>query len=204
MGATNVYASRRRVFVTPHVGSTVKYGFATNIDASESTALGHTAVDTAAGVVVFGCNSPSPGRAKHLPAGSGANQYTVTSYINASLLSNPPTNYVIIRQPRARGATNGAKTKAVFVAFSGYKYAWLMPTRLYTSIAGDRASLGVQDCVANNFREYIWGSNNFRPPRAAKSVPGSGGGIDTYSTFFDPDSTLPATWSAVEPARIPG
>lgn len=204
MGATNVYASRRRVYVTPHVGSPVKYGFATNIDSVESTALGHTNVDTAAGVVVFGCDSPKPGKAKRLPAGSPASQYTVSSYINASLLSSPPANYVIIRQPRARGASGGTKTKAVFVQFSGYKYAWLMPTRLYTAIAGDRPGLGIEDCVASDFREYVWGTNNFRPPRAAKSVPGSGGGIDTYSTFYDPDGTIPATWSAVEPARIPG
>lgn len=204
MGATNVYASRRRVFITPHVGSPVKYGFATNIDSVESTALGHTAVDTAAGVVVFGCDSPKPGRAKRLPAGSGSSQYTVSSWINAPLLSSPPANYVIVRQPRARGAVGGVKTKAVFVAFSGYKYAWLMPTRLYTIIAADRAGLGIEDCVPSDFREYIWGSNNFRPPIASKSLPGSGGGIDTYSTFYDPDGTLPGTWTAKQPAVIPG
>lgn len=201
--ATNVYGSRTKVFVTPFVGQTIKYGFATNIDAGDRTALGQVEVDANAGVVVFGCESPKPAKAKKVSTATAA-AGSVTSFIDAEKLAAMPAGWIVTRRATARAAASGGRTKAVFVAFSGYKYAWLMPTRLYTNIGTNRTGLGIIDCAANDYREYIWGSNNFKPPRAAKTVDGGAGGIDTYSTYYDPDQTLPTGWVQAKAGYVKG
>lgn len=201
--ATNVYANRRKVFVTPFAGQLIKYGFGTNIDVGDSSALGHGTVDAAAGVVVFGCESPKPAKAKKVSTTTAA-AGSVTSFIDASKFAAMPAGWIIAARPRARAAVSGGKTKAVFVAFSGYKYAWLMPTRLYTNIGTNRAGLGITDCVVDDYREYIWGSNNFKPPRAAKTIDGGTGGADTYSTYYDPDQTLPTGWVQIKGGYVRG
>lgn len=201
--ATDVYKTRTKRFVTPFPGQTFKYGFATNISDADSTALGQQLVDANSGVVIFGAQSPKPNRAKKVSTNLAA-AGVVTSFIDASLLSSLPNGWILARKARARSASAGPRSKAVFVMFSGYKYAWMMPSRLYTNIEPNLVSLGIALCSPDDYRDYVWGSNNFKPPRAAKTVAGGTGGADTYSTFYDPDKDLPTGWVKVFEGYIRG
>ena len=59
-----VYEKKRAVFVVPFNGSTISYGFQTNIDNGDSATLGHKSLSAAVTPVVFGASRPKPARLK--------------------------------------------------------------------------------------------------------------------------------------------
>ncbi|MGG6293798.1 hypothetical protein ACQ4M4_05180 [Leptolyngbya sp. AN02str] len=189
--AQNVYDTRRPVFVTPYTGAAVKYGFLTNVVAAVSTACGHTAVDEAnppAGLV-FGANSPKPGRATRRRAdGNDSSYYSIGS---ASALRT--AGYSLTR-PRIRRGTAGNNSFPVYVTLGGIKYAWRMPVHTYLSLGADRANLGIQDASASD-NDLVWGARTPKPPRGYKVEADK-----VISTFIDPQKLddLPAGWSGVD------
>lgn len=198
---TNVYGTRGKKFVVPFTGSTVNYGFATNIDSTDSTEAGHQDVSAATGIVIFGANSPKPARGKKLATSTVP--HAVTTFIDADKVATPSSGWIVIARAKFRGIGSGSFSKAVYVTFNGYKYAWNMAKRLYDKIGStDLTAMGIQDCDPKNYKDYLWGSNSLKPPRASNTT-ASTSGVDVLSTFYDPDKTLPSGWSASSAGKLP-
>jgi len=187
--ALNVYDSRRAVYVTPFSGSTVNYGFLTNVLTSIGTACGHTAYDPATPVagIVFGANAPKPGRASKQRAAGG----TDSTFYDISRASALRADGYSLSRPSIRRGTSNSTSKAVYVTLGTIKYAWRMPVTQYNRLGADLALLGIQDATSAD-NDLVWGSNT-KPPKVSKRD-----GTDTLSTFVDPQrvDNLPAGWSS--------
>ena len=195
---TNVYGNRDLVHVVPFTGSTIKYGFMTNVDAGTRTALGHTAVTGAypAGLVI-GANAPKPARASKQSATG-----TESSFISATSITTARAAGWRVRPGKLRIGSSGLKSKTVYVTVDGNKIAWKMPTRLYTRLgADDRTALGILDASSNDL-DLVFGVSYPTIPRVGKTEFGTDG-TDTLTTFCDPDSldNLPAGWASVRASR---
>lgn len=186
---------RTKVYVTPSTRSTFLYGFLTSLDDAERQALGHTVLtgQNSSGVV-FGANSPKPARMKKTrDSGRSAN-----SFVSAGSIASARTaGWKLIKRPTARRSRATALSKPVYVELSigsiKVKYAWRMPTDLYTSVGTDRTALGITDAsTETDAFDLVWGVNSPKPPRAYKV-----NGDSTLATFCDPNATLPTGWSLV-------
>lgn len=191
--ASNVYDSKREVYVTPFTGATLKYGFLTSVATAVGTACGHTAVDRAnlPTGLVFGANAPKPGRAsKRRVDGVDSTFYDIDKKATLRAAGYSMTNATI-----RRGRPSVA-TKAVYVDLEGVKYAWRMPLTTYTKIGADRAVLGIEDASQND-KDLVWGARYPKPPKAAKTII-AGSSVDTISSFVDPAAidSLPEGWTA--------
>lgn len=188
--ALNSYNTRRRVYVTPFPG-VIRYGFLTNVPDAVGVTCGHTVApaDGLAGLV-FGANSPKPGRASiRRTGGVDSTFYDFSRYGALRAAGASLTN------PRRRRGSASALSQAVFVTINGFKYAWRIPQTQLTKIAGDAAALGLQIATAAD-DDLVFGVNSPKPPRASKVVV-SADGVDTISTFIDPSrvDSLPDGWS---------
>ncbi|MBW4420146.1 MAG: hypothetical protein KME13_13085 [Myxacorys californica WJT36-NPBG1] len=193
----NPRKSRDRVMVTPFTGATIKYGFLTNTEAAARTALGQVAAAEGTAKLVFGANTPKPGRASK----GGTNSYYSIEQ-RATLLAAKWN----LSSPFVKPQRSSTKTKAVFVEVDTVKYAWKMPLATYTAIGADRANLGIQDCVATE-KDYVTGTNFPRPQRARKLILVGTGAEQTeesYSTFVDDDAVgtgLPTGWTIINAGK---
>lgn len=190
------YDEKRKVYVTPYQGSNLKYGFATNIDAAQSTQLGQTTLTGAnpAGFI-FGANSPKPARASRRFATG-----IVSSFIDVGSIVTARAAGWSVGKGKRRGASNSARSKTVYVTIGGIKYAWQLPADTEASIGG-LAALGIQ--VATNANtDLVFGATTPKPDRAQKTVV-SGANTNIISTFFDPSITLPAGWSVIASDKDP-
>lgn len=181
-----VYDAKTAVWVVPYTGAVVKYGFLTNVLASVGTDCGHTAVGATPPVgLVYGANSPKPGRAvKKGLTGTAGSFYSIAQ--RATLKT---AGYTTSRPTIRRGSVSASST-AVYVTLGTIKYAWRMPTRLFTLITADASALGINLATAAD-RDLVWGSTP-RPPKAFKTT-----ATGILSTFVDPTviDTLPTGWS---------
>lgn len=192
--AANVYESRRLAYVTPYTGSTIKYGFRTNVSSAVGVTCGHTPVDLANPPtgLTFGANSPKPGRASK----RRTNGVDTTFYDIGQVAALRTAGYSL-SPPRARRGGSGANSKTVYVTIGGIKYAWKTPTTSYNKIgAADRTALGIQDATATD-DNLVFGASYPKPPRARKEIVGVDT-VDTISTFCDPEriDSLPEGWSS--------
>lgn len=198
---TNVYGSREKRFVLPFTGSTIKYGFATNIDSTDGTEAGQEVVTSTSGIVIFGADSPKPARGKKLA--TATLPHAVTTFISPDKVTTPSSGWITIARPKIKGIGGGTLSKAVYVLFNGYKYAWYMAKRLYDKIGTTTlTALGIKDCDPGDYRDYLWGSNSLKPPRASSMTAGTSG-VDQLQTFYDPDKTLPSGWSVASNGKLP-
>lgn len=179
------YDTRRQVSVTPFQGSTLRYGFLTNIDQAQSSQLGHQAVTGTVQGLVFGANSPKPARAsKRFATG------IVSSFINAGSIATARGQGWSVGRGKLRRGGSTAKGKLVYVTFQTIRYAWNLPNDVAAKI-GNIGSLGIRESTAAD-TNLVFGANKPQPPRATRVV-----GEDRVSTFYDPSTTLPAGWSVV-------
>lgn len=195
---TNRYANRRLVHVVPFTGSTIKYGFQTNVDADVSTALGHTAVAGAypSGLVI-GANAPKPARASRILA-TGSE----SSFISAANIAAARTAGWTVGKSRVRVGGSTARSKLVYITFEGNKLAWRMPTGTYTRLsAEERTALGIVDGTADAL-DLVFGVSYPELPRVGKRSVGTDG-ADLVSTFCDPASLddLPAGFTSLKASR---
>jgi hypothetical protein len=179
------YDDRRPVSVTPFQGSTLRYGFMTNIDAAQSTQLGHQAVTGTVQGIVFGANSPKPARASRRFATG-----VVSSFINAGTIATARGQGWRVGKGRLRRGGSTLKASRVYVTFQTIRYAWELPNDVAAKI-GNLGQLGIQSSTAAD-TNLVFGAQRPKPPRATRVV-----GEDRVSTFFDPSRTLPAGWSVV-------
>lgn len=182
--------SKRIVYVTPFRGSSIKYGFATNIDQTQGNQLGHT--DVSAGIptgYVFGANSPKPARASKRYATG-----TVSSFVDADQVAAARAQNWKIGTGRLRRGGSSGRSKTVYVTLGGINYAWQMPDDTAARI-GSLASLGIREATGAE-TDLVFGATTPKPPRAKKAIGGTGESQTIISTFYDPSASLPAGWSA--------
>ncbi len=197
----HVYEGRRRVYVSPYTGCPILYGFKTNVPAAIGTSCGHTAVPANAPAnLVFGANSPKPGRAKTSAAGGGSRSSFYDKGVYATLAADGDWTLTFPR--RRRGGGNSLNSVAVWVrvgpdgdAATMIKYAWNIPSLLLTKIgAANAAAMGIREVTDND--DVVWGADFPKPPKA-KTVEIGVDGADTLSTWVETGATLPDGWSLV-------
>jgi hypothetical protein len=188
------YDDRYKVSVVPFNGSTIRYGFLTNIDAADGVALGHQDANAAVNGLVFGSNSPKPARASRKRATG-----TTSSFIDWNAVAAARTAGWSIGKASIRRGGTTAKSRVVAVTFQGITYAWNMPLDTYNNIgAADRQTLGLRDTDTND-TDLVFGADSPKPPKALFDA-----GENSYSTYYDPtNGSLPEGWSSASNSQDP-
>lgn len=201
MSSENVYNSRRAVYVVPFNGTSIKYGFTTNVKDAVGTACGHVPVpsDYPAGLV-FGANAPKPGRASKRGA-TGVD----SSYFDIDKLATLRQAGYTITLPQVKRGGDSLNAVCRYVTINGIKYAWKIPTRTWTRIQGDATAMGLEAPTQND-RDLVWGARYPKPQRVQKVVIGDNDSFNTYSTFCDPSKidNLPSGWEVMGRERTTG
>jgi hypothetical protein len=195
--AGDVYGKRTLVYVIVSPQIPIKYGFPTNMEASDRQALGHASAIGAGGYVsgiVFGANAPKPATARRFTASKGYQ----SSFINAGNYQTAAQAGWSIGRAKIRRGGKTPKMVAVYVTIGTIKYAWLMHKRLYenSTLKADMAKLGIK--LAGGEKDLVWGARYPTPPTAQYRAVGTQG-VKTLSTQFDPSKAdnLPTGWSIV-------
>lgn len=190
--------SKRRVYVRPYVGSTINYGFATNISTAQGTILGHAEVGASLPPgYVFGANSPKPARASRRFATG-----TVSSFISAEAIAAARTAGWRIGFARTRQGGSGNRSRTVYVTLQGIKYAWNIPNTTWANVSPVAGALGIREATQND-DDLVFGADSPKPPRAY-TVVGSGDNVSIIQTFYDPSGgQLPEGWTGVDRRRDP-
>jgi len=188
------YDDRYKVSVVPFNGSTIRYGFLTNIDAADGVALGHQDANAAVNGLVFGANSPKPARASRKRATG-----TTSSFIDWNSVAAARTAGWSIGKASIRRGGTTPKSRVVAVTFQGITYAWNMPLDTYNNIgAADRQTLGLRDTDTND-TDLVFGADSPKPPKALFDA-----GENSYSTYYDPtNGSLPEGWSSASNSQDP-
>lgn len=193
MASTTTYDARIAVWVTPHTGAIVKYGFLTNVSAAIRADCGHNLVEgTTPTALVYGANAPTPGRAsKRSVTGTKSTYYSIEK---RDVLK--AAKYSLTRPTIRRGASSDDSV-ALYVTMNGYKYAWRKPTWSFNRITSEASALGIQVATSAD-NDLVWGSKPL-PPRAYKTV-----GDSVISTIVDPSriDSLPAGWRSTPREQV--
>ena len=205
MPSTNQYGSRKAVYVTPFNGSGFKYGFRTNVKAATGTSCGHADVNFASlpADLVFGCNTPKPGRASRLNGDEYEGSFFDYTKYAALKAEGWRTSKPFTRIPKitTRSVTVFVSTNSTASATGTIKYGWAMQISLYTKIEAELDALGIELATAGA-QNIIFGAQEPKPPRVSKVVVGDGG-VDNLSTFCAPAKldSLPAGWATAGSSR---
>ena len=189
------YDDRRPVSVVPFNGSGIRYGFLTNIDAGDGSALGHAdAANRDQQGLVFGANSPKPARATRKRAAG-----TTSSFIDWNSVAAARQSGWSVGKGSLRRGGQTPKTRVVAVTFQGITYAWNMPLDTYNNIgAGDRQTLGIRDTQTGD-TDLGFGADSPKPPKAIFDA-----GENSYSTYYDPtNGSLPEGWAGASNSQDP-
>lgn len=166
---------RRSVFID---FQGLKYGFATPLEATRGSVLGHTDYTGAEEAVVFGVNSPKPNRAV-LDTGTR----TFSSFVApAAEDAARKAKWRIIRNGRRRGAGKTLKTVTVALEMPGvaWKYAWRMDAVDFNE---HKTVLGLEEATGGGL--LVWGGS-LKPPRATKVLTDG----STVSSFIAPKAAI--------------
>jgi hypothetical protein len=165
---------KRMVAVVPFMGSSLKYGFHTNIDQAQSTQLGHAPVNTrSVPGFIYGANAPKPARARKRFA------------------SGVVSSFWSVGKGRFRTGGNTPKGKVVYVTISGVKYGWVMPNTTAQRMGGSLAQLGIRTSTSQD-KDIVFGASYPTPPKASRPMAGGTGSV--ISTFYDSSVNLPPGW----------
>lgn len=193
-----VYADKRKVSVSVGTQYGGRYGFQTNIDTADSSALGHQEVTgNTATPVFFGCSRPKPARVRKV---SGTT--SVSSFLDAGVDFGSLTNWVLVQAAKLGPAPRDTdKSTLHYVEIQGAKYAWYAPKYNTVKVPGDLKNVvsGTDYCfLGANYIEGIIdveGGRLNKPPRACSETAGQDG-VDLVSTFISwpIPGTLPVGW----------
>lgn len=154
-----VYDDREAVVVSPFNGSTVNYGFKTNVDGAAQAALGHQPVSAAVGPVVFGANRPKPARmTRNVATGTESSFVDWQSHDAAIAAGWKRTKGVLYGPPPYESAR---AIRVVAEVATGLSIAWDMRKTLYNRIAEDLGGLGVEVLTTANGKDAVTGPNSF-------------------------------------------
>lgn len=205
MGSQTKYKSKDLVWVNcvipsagdpPVAGEPVKYGFFTNIPATDRTALGQTAVDYTAPPtkLIIGASFPKPSRASK----RDALRFT-SSFCGKDKITTLKAAGWRVSPSKARTRIilgDKAFVKTVYIKLLGINYAWPLPKTTETNAGGPLTELGIIDATPADADDLVFGLSFPKPPRAYKET--GTPGTDDYkkiSTFYDPDKTAAAGWT---------
>lgn len=186
------YGPQRLVHVVPFTASTILYGFRTNTDAANSTALGHTAVTGAFPTgLVIGANSPKPPRARRITATGVESSFCSVAAKATAIAAGWKVGF-----GKTRRASSSAKSRTVYITHEGNKIAWKMPQFLYAKISADIAALGILEATGAE-KDLVFGASFPRMPRVKRFNFAT---QESYTTFCDPDAlaSLPTGWTTVQ------
>lgn len=188
----------RVAIVDPYAGSSIKYGFKTNVDSSFASLCGHLPLSASGTVpgIVFGANAPKPGRATRR-RDSGIVDSTYYSW--AVLSTIRATAGVSYTSPRRRVSNRqNRRSRPVKTRIESIDYAWNMPLRTFNDLGGALAQLGVEPVTASD-TNLVWGASKPKPP-VASFMTNAG---RTRTTFISPTriNNLPEGWVLVRDAR---
>ncbi|MCT7971082.1 hypothetical protein [Laspinema olomoucense] len=211
MGKTNVYKQKQLMAVRLGVPSgstgTIKpigsYGFMTNLDAAESSQLGHYAARTSGSSgnyipsLIIGGDAPRPAKLRKKTL-----EYTVTSYVGYDKVNQAlaqgwkKAGNIEYRAPRQT-----KNSKLVFISIRGIKYAWRMRTEQYAKLQAFASNIGFKDASAND-TDLVYGPSFPKPPTIGIVISGEGG-TDSLSTFCDPTKvdSLREGWFLKDPGN---
>lgn len=182
------YDNRILVAVSPFNGSTILYGFQTNIDANDRQALGQQEIgNQEVNGLVVGANSPKPARASRRRATG-----TTSSFIDWSVIAAARQAGWRVGTGRLRRGSVGARSRTVFVTYKGINYAWQIPNDTYANLGGDAAALGLREAGPND-TDLVFGAQSPKPPKATRTI-GEGEDANQITTFYDPSGQVPAGW----------
>ncbi len=193
-----VYADKRKVAVSVGAQYGGLYGFQTNIDTADSSALGHQAVTgNTATPVFFGCSRPKPARVRKV-----SQTESVSSFLSASVdLASLPTWVLASAAKLGPAPRETAKSTLHYVTIQGAKYAWNAPKYNTTKVPGDLINVVTGSDYCFKGANYIEGIDDIeggrlnKPPRVCSETAGQDG-VDIVSTFtsWPIPATLPAGW----------
>lgn len=192
------YAKRRMAHVQPFTGSTLRYGFKTNVEPKIGTEAGHKIITaTAIPGLVIGANAPKPARGTKTRVTGGRIQ-TFSTFVDAAKRNSLPSGWTVAR-PKVRRGRQTSKTVIAYVTIQGVNYAWNLPKDTYNKIKGQIPILGIKIATSAD-KNLVFGASYPKPPKAGTTLASSGGGIDNISTFVDPSALdrLPANWSPLK------
>ena len=190
------YAERTLAWVPPFTGSTIKYGFLTNMSEADSTTLGHTRLapgEAKPTGLVIGANAPKPWRATRIRADGSESSFIAPAAVAAAL----GLKWKITSRGKIRLGTQSARSKSVYVKHQGNSIAWRMPNYVFSKIpTAELTALGIILATATD-QDLCFGCSYPRLPRAASLV-GTAPNQDRISTFYDPSKPLPDNWFPVK------
>lgn len=189
------YAKKRLAYVTPFLGSQLKYGFKTNVDSTVGSEAGHRVVETVVPTgLVIGANAPKPARGTRVKVIAGVVN-TDSTFVDANKRNTLPSGWSVQR-PKVRRGRPTQKTVIAYVTIRGVNYAWNLPKTTQVYMKNDLGSLGIKIATGND-KDLAFGSDYPKPPKVGKIYSGGSGGIDNISTFCDPSALdrLPTGWA---------
>ena len=190
-----VYDDKRRVFVTPINGVIFKYVFSTNIDAADSTALGHEDIATLTGVGVAGADAPKPARMS-LTRATG----TTSSFVDQGSFDSAKTaGWVQSKAAKAPPApTSSTRTDLVGAEVATNVIAvWPMRKEQRTKIGADLENLGIETLTAAQSKYAVRGGNQWFGLNPAGAVkPGIDETLSVAYVSAAAEGTLPTGWKS--------
>ncbi|MCT7955726.1 hypothetical protein [Laspinema palackyanum] len=179
------------------------YGFMTNIDMAEASALGQAPGRTG-GVagsyiqnLIIGGDAPRPARVTKKTV-----EYSVTSYVGYDKIAQAlASGWKQSAKVQFRAARQSKLSKLVFVTIRGVKYAWRMRAEQYNKIKGFASNIGFKEASQND-ADLVYGATFPKPPKIGITITGEGG-MDNLSTFCDPTKIddLKEGWVLLDPGN---
>ncbi len=168
---------------SPYAG--LHYAFKTPINASESTALGHTTLTANSPLqgLIYRVNAPKPPKAtKKLASGASS-----TSFIDdGAYVSAAAAGWQLIPSKRSGGRRRKTRrTTVVYVTVNGVKYAWNIRDTLLAKAQSSLSALGIK--VATKSDDCVFGASFPQPPKV-KFYADQGGEEVSMQTFYDPSN----------------
>ncbi|MEO0884661.1 MAG: hypothetical protein AAFY54_01850 [Cyanobacteria bacterium J06648_10] len=192
-----VYDDKTPSVVTPYNGSTVSYGWPTNIDEADRAALGHQTLAAATGPVVFGASRPKPARLTRERVSGDTGSFVDWQSYNSAIAAGWKKSKGALYGPSPYESVKSIRVVAEVA--TGLSVAWDMRKTQYTRIQGDLAGLGIEVLNTTNGRNAVVGANSIQGASifGAKTREGN----DTLSVGYVKRTAvdnLPDGWSAVE------
>lgn len=208
----NPYGTRDLVAVQALPAVTWKYGFFTNANEADKSALGHVAGlvngEYLAGLVL-GANAPRPAKATKKRATGSQSSYCDIDKINDAKAAG----WKITSRPKIRFAGKYKLVKAYYVTIaptdsqgqaSGatIKYAFLERNSTLENVSpSDRTALGWVEATTGD-KDLVWGARNPKPPLVSFELFPANGASSEVTVFADSSKldSLPTGWKIASPS----
>lgn len=154
-----VYDDKDVSVVTPYNGSTVNYGWQTNIDEADKGVLGHQTLAAVSGPVVFGASRPKPARLTRTRETGSTGSFVDWQSFDSAKAAGWKKSKGVVYGPAPYSSTKAIRVVAEVA--TGLSTSWDMRRSQYERIQGDLAGLGIEVLTTTNGRNAVVGANSF-------------------------------------------